>query len=956
MDHTESTCECKTCDSKSTLDTQWDLISNYFADKGFARSQINSYNELIYKYVPEVIERTGSFTFTHNDIKYTYTLRDPVFTVPCYREFEGQLTYVTPHYCRLRDLTYQSHLYCKLEVETSNPITETSKKTYEKILIAQIPVMVKSELCSLKNASEHKLAELGECMYEHGGYFIVNGSEKVIIGQERMAHNQIFCYHNNKTGNYTADIRCIPEGISRASLLVVVRYAVDHKTSKHFHTATLQVSIPYMKNEIPLIILFRALGITNDDDIIQFITPTRDKRVIDLLQPSFDEACIITDQQTAIQYMSQNIKNILPSLDEQMERVKYLLLKEFFPHIGMDQGSSRSKAFLLGHAVNKCLLTYLGVIDTDDRDHFGNKRIDLAGNLIGTLFRISFSRVMKEFRKKIEKSKILNPKTDFEFFNITKQIRNSISTGNWGTNSSKQHPGVTQVLQRITYISTVSHLRRLIAPIAKEGKCAKPRQLHNSSVFLTCPSDTPESIQVGLIKNMSMLMEVSVESSGATVRDMMSRYAQLQPHLDLASLAGKTKVFVNGVCLGCTDKGGELFYQIKEWKMTGFIPFDCGIIYNEHQHELNVVTDCGRSIRPLLYVKDKQPGAFLHELKEAIASGKTWSEICRMGLVEYLDSKEEENILCAMTVEDFEKNPLHYAYTHLEIHPSMILGACASTIPYSNHTQAPRVSYQSSQMKQALGMYALNYNNRYDAQSHVMWYPQKPIVTTRMGKMLKIDEMPAGANAIVAIMCYGGLNQEDSLLVNRGSLDRGMFRSTYFKSYKNNEAKHGSNYEEFCIPPDAKTQLETNASGITGGNRYDLLDEEDGLVGVNLRVTDHDVLIGKTIPITNTTETIGPNGITIPRGKVTRKDVSIALESCEESIVDGVLMAQNEQGKRMAKVRCRQTRYLEVGDKLASNCAQKGVIGAILPPEDMPFTSSGISPDLIINPHCVFLV
>ena len=944
-------CECKTCENKSTLETQWDLIAGYFRDKGFVRSQINSYNELIYKYIPEVIERCGTFSFTIDNIKHTYTLRDPLFTVPCYREFEGQLTYVTPHYCRLRDLTYQSHLYCKLEVEIANPITETVKKTYEKILIAQIPVMVKSELCPLKNASEHKLAELGECMYEHGGYFIVNGSEKVIIGQEHMAMNQIFCYHNAKTGNYTADIRCIPEGISRAASQVVVRYAVDHKTSKHFHTATLQVSIAYMKNEIPLVILFRALGITNDDDIIQFITPSRDKRVIALLQPSFDEACIIGDQLTAIQYMSQNIKNILPSVDEQMERVKYLLLKEFFPQVGTDSASLRQKAFHLGHAVSKCLLTYLGEMDVDDRDHFGNKRINLAGQLIGALFRISFSRVMKEFRKKIEKSKMLNPKTDFEFFNITKQIRNSISTGNWGTNSSKQTPGVTQVLQRITYMSTVSHMRRIIAPIAKEGKCAKPRQLHNSSIFLTCPSDTPESIQVGLIKNMSMLMEVSVESSGASIRDMLHRYGDLQPHME--AIDGKTKVFVNGVCHGCTDKAVELFLKIKEWKMTGYIPFDCGIIFNEYQRELNVVTDCGRAIRPVLYVYGKKPDTFLHQLKEAIANGKTWKEICGMGLVEYLDSKEEENILCAMTVEDFVENPLGYQYTHMEIHPAMILGACASTIPYSNHTQAPRVSYQSSQMKQALGVYALNYSRRYDAQSHVMWYPQKPVVSTRMGKMLKIDEMPAGTNAIVAIMCYTGSNQEDSLLVNKSSLERGMFRSTYFKSWKNNEAKHGSNFEEFCVPPDAKVQLQSNASGITGGNRYDLLDEEDGLVGVNLRVSDHDVLIGKTIPITNTTETIGPNGITIPRGKVTRKDVSIALEATEEGTVDSVLLAQNEQGKRMAKVRLRQTRYLQVGDKLASNCAQKGVIGAIIPQEDMPFTADGMCPDICINTHCM---
>jgi DNA-directed RNA polymerase II subunit RPB2 len=757
-------CECEKCAKKSDLEFQWDLIARYFEDKGFTHSQIQSYNELIHRVIPEVIDRMGTFSIVNEGITTTYTLKDPTFVPPCHREFEGDLTYVTPSYCTLRDLTYQSNLFCKLQIEEDNPLKGNRIKTVDKILIAQLPVMIKSDLCKIRNFTQKALAESGECMYEYGGYFIVNGQSKCIIGQERLAHNQVFCYHNAKTGNYTADIRCIQEGVSKAALMVQIRYGVDHKTSKHFNQATLQVTIPYTKREFPVMLLFRAFGVCSQEEIISFITPNRNEAIIKLLEPSFDEALVITDQESALAFMSQHLNSILPTQERQQEHLRGILTRDVFPHVGQDITDDTAKAFLLGHAVNKCLSVFLGELDTDDRDHFGNKRIDLAGNLIGTLFRIAFNRVMKEFKKKMEKTKTINSMSDFDHLNITKQIRNSLSTGNWGSNSSKStHTGVTQQLQRITYISTLAHLRRFIAPIAKEGKCAKPRQLHNSSIFLACPSDTPESDQVGLIKNMAMLMEVSVESSGTTIRYMLREFGGLMKFLpenkeDKRIISHQhVKVFVNGKCMGLTDKHEELFLKVKHWKMRNEIPFDCGIIYNQYQREINIVTDGGRAIRPLLYVEGRDPNEFLRDWKHALEEGKSWKELCEMQLVEYIDSREAENALVAMTIEDFVKNPFKYKYTHLEIHPAMLLGACASTIPYSNHTQAPRVSYQSSQMKQAIGSYALNYSTRYDALSYVMHYPQKPIVTTRMGKMMKIDEMPAGANCVVAIMCHTGL-------------------------------------------------------------------------------------------------------------------------------------------------------------------------------------------------------
>lgn len=742
----------------------WKLIHTYFADKGYVKSQINSYNELIYKYIPEVLCRLGNFSFEHNGTTYSYILSPPQIGLPAYLEPDSEFRYVTPAECRLRTLTYQSPIWCDIECRMKSSMNVT-KSTHEKVLIGYIPTMLMSELCVLKNKTPQELSELGECMYEHGGYFIVNGGEKVLIAQERMAHNQVFCYLD-KTGNYTSELRSVPEGVSRAATQVVVKYLAN-KGSKHLPTSVINVSLHYTKKDIPLLVVFRALGITSNDTVIKLITPDNDEQIIKLLQASFEDAAIITDVNTACRYIGTNLSSSsLQGAEKQVEYVQQqLLLRELFAHLGNQQDDLFAKAYLLGHMTYKCLNTALGRRDPDDRDHFGNKRMDLAGNLIGNIFRISFTRVMKEFKRTVEKKvqtgKTINFRCDFDFGTITKSIKNSISTGNWGSNSNSKtnRSGVTQPLHRLTYISTLSHMRRLVAPIAKEGKLPKPRQLHTSQFGFACSSETPEGQGVGLIKNMSMMAEVSTETSSAPLKELLS-YEDIDP---IEECLADVKIFVNGVCMGTTKDADTLITTMKGWKIGGLVQPEVSIIYNLNEREIMVMTDGGRCIRPLLYVFGQDPVEFVERLWCALSCGKRWIDLCKQQLIEYVDGREEEFIMCAMTFDDLVQNEFNYSYTHLEIHPAMMLGVCASTIPLSCHNPAPRICYQASQVKQALGMFALNHKTRFDTQSHVSWYPQKPLISSKTADLLKVNEMPAGQQCIVAIACHTGFNQGNQI-------------------------------------------------------------------------------------------------------------------------------------------------------------------------------------------------
>lgn len=910
-----------------------------------------------------------------------------------FSEATGENGLLYPNQARLRNLTYAAPLYCEISKKKIIVDSETGEQheeqdeddpdvgTLKPILIGRIPVMLRSKYCLLDSSAGNDVAlnRLSECHVDQGGYFIINGSEKVLIAQERMSSNHVFVFKKPANARYShvAEVRSAAEKSNRPATSVAVFYNTSGGSIRKggISKPTIEVQLPGLKTTIPIVIVFRALGCTNDKEVMSHICYNlSDDELMTAVVPSIEDAAVIQDESLALDFIGKRGSFVAVKRDERIKYAKDLLQLEFLPHISTEPGSEIKKAYYLGYMVNKLLQVVLGRQPEDDRDHYGNKRLDLAGPLLGGLFRQQLRKLFRDVksnaRRLVNANRVVDLNSIVKPSIITNGLKYALATGNWLSGSgTPTKTGVSQVLNRLTFASSLSHLRRLNSPIGREGKIAKPRQLHNTHWGMICPAETPEGQACGLVKNLALMAYISVGSTTDPVTLFLEDWGihglvEIVP----GQVATATKVFVNGAWVGIHHQADSLCDTLRTLRRKADINFEVSIVMDLQRQELRIYTDDGRICRPLFPVVYENPEtqggwqkpmlrirkshmAFLgqqykeYEGNMEITSEFSFSSLVKNGLLEYVDCEEEETITIAMRMADLERKNHSAKYTHCEIHPAMILGVCGSIIPFPDHNQSPRNTYQSAMGKQAMGVYITNYSLRMDTQAHVLYYPQKPLVTTRAMQHLKFRALPSGINACVAIACYSGYNQEDSVIMSQAAIDRGLFRSFYFRSCRDEEKRPLAGLQERFEVPQRHECI-----GMKPG-AYDKLDD-DGLVCEGTRISGNDILIGKTQKLKAEEEGSAPT-MTALAGAKTKKDLSQGAKSTENGVIDKVLLAMNEEGARFVKVRLRSVRKPQIGDKFSSRHGQKGTVGITYRQEDMPFTSEGIIPDIIVNPHAI---
>ena len=1109
---------------------RFQILENYFKEKGILGHQIDTFNDYVNNGIQRVVKESD-IVVSNKDYKYTVSFGDVFIPTPSVIEEDRSVRNIYPDEARRRDLTYDSPIFVdvieKLEIDKEEPdITH-----HRRIIIGRTPIMLQSDKCNLKNLHERDRIERGECSQDHGGYFIIRGKERVLVGQLRGIYNQpiVLSQKPDEKYKYICELRSMSEETGH-SVLIQAKIGYDDRS--------INFSLPNIKDVIQVGIVFKAMGFTTDEEIKNIIG-LYDEKTSKYIKYIIRDSYFISTQEDALKYIGQYSMHVIKD-EKRVDYALQIVENELLPHMGIS-ATIKEKAYLLGNMINKLIRTHVGLRNEDDRDNYINKRVEMAGVLCCDLFRALFKRFIKSIHIQLEKKKqhpdILNiiSRTN----SITVGLKHSFSTGNWGIQKNNYiRTGVSQVLSRMTHGAVISHLRRIVLPVGREGKNAKIRQIHSSQIMYICNCEcfdpntliltwggivkyakditvgdvliddkgnqtkvkstisgvsdmftvtpvkknnmaeyvvtsnhiltlkimpyinctkkymidglfpfyefryfnkklfeyqtkvcytecearsfylsldkddllditisdyiklsneikkclyaarykdmaidkidwgksnifqnemqrsiitsnisviekgigmfvgwqlegngrfllsdfsivhnTPEGQSIGIVLNLSLLTTVTRRIPTVVVKEIIENSENLIFINDYTLKNDKAKVFLNGILMGFAVDPYDFLDEMKIYRNDGLLHKDVSFTYDTLDNEIRVFSDEGRLIRPVFTVDDN------NKLNITENDSPTWNYLVEKQLIQYVDNSEVENAVIAMDDHDLENFKANYQ----EIHPSAMLGVMASSIPFPDHTQSPRNIYQSSMGKQAIGVYALSHQLRTDTITHVLNYPQRPLVNTKMAGFLGFDDMPAGINAIVAIACYSGFNQEDSIIINKSAIDRGLFVTTSYRTLVDEEKKQGTyNYETIHLPPIDKRKRNAN---------YSYLDER-GIVrkrinGKQVFVTKDDVIIGKTLTKSN------------KNGEEEQFDCSFVIKHGEEGYIDRVIETVTPNGYKMIKVVIRNNKVPEIGDKFCSRAAQKGTLGMVYSHENMPFTQEGIVPDVILNPHAI---
>ena len=917
----------------------------------------NSYNQFINEIAFKELESNSNLIFENvtKDKIYKYKFKfSNIQLKPPVDETSNDDEILFPEDARIKFLTYSSRLLADVKQIQESVDVETNE-VIEKVLfedkmvtIAKLPIMFRSNYCSTVLRKDRSNTE---CNYDPGCYFIIKGSEKVIMSQERIIDNKILVF-SKKDSNFADGIMYSCQVNSKkVDDLTANLQIISIKMRKD---SALLLSMSQMQ-EIPIFIIFKALGIVSDKSIISYIVyDDADQDMINIIKFSLthykeeswrDDAGninYIRSQEDAINYLITKMKIVGKRFSEinveirNMQKREYLLTileRDILPHMGKNL---LNKGYYIGQMCNKLLNCYLKRIEQDDRDSMINKRIDTPGILLGQLFRQYYKKMLNDCTKYFRK----HNSSDENPINIISQIKHTIieqglnsalATGTWGNSKRK---GIAQMLQRSTFLQLISSLRRVITPQADTAsKVDRMRFVHNTQYGFIDPIETPEhGHTVGTVKNLSNSATITINSSTQPeiIKDILK--GKITNLSDVPPIKFKllTKVLINGEWIGLAKDPVQLTELLKNKRKMGEIERYTGIAYNYNTNEIRINSDAGRMVRPLLKVTNNKLHINDHIIEEIDIKNKTdplkihkWNDLLMKypNIIEYVDQDEQETALISMFIKDVETefnkmvkvipnaNPfgdtvdryndtVYKRFSHCEIHPSLNFGNTSCNVPFCEYNQSPRNYYNFSQARQALGVYSSNYRHRVDL-AYLLYHPARPIVATRGSRYNGLLDLPCGENCIVAIAMYTGYNQEDSIVFNQSSIERGLFRAISYRKESEEITKNpATGQDEIFAKPDRN-----KVAGMKDGN-YDKINEK-GFVPEETLVKNGDVIIGKITPITPGE---GSNKIF--------KDASLMYKGGVDGVIDKVYTGiKNADGYEIYNMRIRQERIPRTGDK-----------------------------------------
>jgi DNA-directed RNA polymerase II subunit RPB2 len=971
----------------------WNLIDKYFADNpnNLVAHHLESYNIFCSNGINKIFHENNPIRFIESEDEETKSEKRNecllylggkdgsriYFGKPVIYD-DTHTHYMYPNDARLRNMTYGTSIHYDVDIDFIYYVGEERvihTEQLNKIYLGNFPIMVQSNMCILNTLSREVRFNMGECRNDYGGYFIINGKEKVIIPQETFANNMIYIKKNSKLDiySYSAEIRSVSEDASKPIRTTAVKILAP---SPSLSNNQIVVSVPNVRKPIPLFILMRALGVISDKDIIKtcLLDIIKNENYVDLFIPSVHDANKIFTQEVALDYIKFFTKR------GTISGVIEILSDYFLPNVG--EMNFLEKAYFIGFMVNKLLKVYIGQEKPTDRDNFAFKRVELSGSLIYDLFREYYLIQKQDIGRKIDieyyyhrvnykedeeteksrKEKRLtkekgprdskkyseNSFVDLIMVNYKQLFKDRIVEtgfkkafkGNWGAEAHTKRLGVIQDLNRLSWNTHISHLRKINLPLDASAKVVGPRLLNSSQWGLIDPIDTPDGGNIGLHKHLAITTHITIGSSMYPIIKWLRAHTSMEVLLECSPeyLGNTSKILINGNWIGVIDKPLELVKMMKLYRRNGIIPTFISISFNYQSNEIHIYTDAGRLTRPIYYIEDGNISFNRQEITERFTSGKiTWAEIttgflqksdpnfsiksnitydlnelysdigtnletvsklleANKSVVDFIDTVEEEGALIAIKESDFNNN--NY-YTHMEIDPSLILGVMGNQIIYPEHNPVTRNSFSCGQSKQAVSVYHSNYQMRIDKMGVILNYGQTPIIKSRYLEYINNEEQPYGINAIVAIMCFTGYNVEDAILINEGSVHRGIFRTTYFSMYESRE-------ESEKISGNASSKFanieKNNVIRTKAGFDYSQLDDY-GMIKENTPLNDKTVVIGK---ITSN-----------PEDKDLWIDSSVTPKKGQLGFVDKSFITQGEEGTNIAKVRVREERVPAIGDKMA---------------------------------------